>query len=53
MKWVVDNIGSQRLLQKILRMVETQTQNVIHVFKNKYERGCGNKLHKLSEVILE
>jgi hypothetical protein len=51
MKWVVDNIASQRLLQKILRMVETQTQNVINVFNNKYERGCGNKLHKLSEPL--
>ena len=49
-QWVIENIGSQRLMQKVLRMVDTQTENVINVFQNKYERGCGNSQHKLSEV---
>ena len=50
MQWVIDNIGSQRLLDKILRMVATQSDNVKTMFQNKYDRGCGNRAHALTEV---
>ena len=49
--WIVVNISTQRLAEKIVRMVSTQTLNIKNVVDNKYEQGCGNKKQEPTKVI--
>ena len=50
LEWIVNNIASQRLLDKIIRMVENQNENIKEFMKNKYSRACGNSHHPLDQV---
>jgi len=50
LRWVVDKMSAHRLMDKIMRMVKTQTENLKMVLKNKEERGCTNENSKLNDT---
>ena len=49
-QWVVDHIKNQRLLNKIMNTIVTQSNNLQEFIANRFSQGCANKNQEFDGV---